>query len=232
MSPKARARLAGVFQALEGFPAVFGQVAVLAMLVDHKDAVVTANNILAHQDLYRAGFAIPVAAVGFHIVWALLLYQLLRPVNQTVSMLGFVVILVGCAIQAVAALLYLAPLVILGDTADVAARAQLAMSFIGLSSQAFNLYLVFFGLWCVLTGYLIFRSTFLPRLLGVLLIADGIGWMLFLWQPLATAVYPAIAVVAGLAEIPLLLWFLVFGVNEERWLAVASRTAARSEVGA
>ncbi|HKV29488.1 MAG TPA: DUF4386 domain-containing protein, partial [Candidatus Dormibacteraeota bacterium] len=95
----------------------------------------------------------------------------------------------------------------------------IAMSLITLSIQAFDFYLVFFGLWCVLTGYLIFRSTFLPRLLGVLLIVDGIGWMLFLWAPLATAVYPAIAVMGGLAEFSLLVWFLVFGVNEPRWHA-------------
>lgn len=219
MSPKVRARLAGVFQALEGFPAVFGQVAVMGMVVVHGDAVATAHNILAHQALYRAGFAIPAAAVGFHIVWALLLYQLLRPVNPTLALLGFAVILVGCAIQALAALLYLGPLAILTGAADTAASALIAMSLITLSSQAFNFYLVFFGLWCVLTGYLIFRSTFLPRLLGVLLILDGIGWMLFLWAPLATAVYPAIAVMGGLAEIPLLVWFLVFGVNEPRWHA-------------
>ena len=55
------------------------------------------------------------------------------------------------------------------------------------------------------------------RGLGVLLIGDGIGWMLFLWAPLATAVYPAIAVMGGLAKIPLLVWFLIFGVNEPRW---------------
>ena len=222
MSPKAKARLAGVFQALEGFPAVFGQVAVLGMVVVHGDAAATAHNILAHQTLFRAGFTIPAVAVGFHIVWALLLYQLLRPVNQTVALLGFVVILVGCAVQALAALLYLGPLAVLTDASGAAGSAQLAMSLLILSSQAFNFYLVFFGLWCVLTGYLISRSTFLPRILGLLLIADGIGWMLFLWAPLATAIYPVIAVLGGLAEIPLLVWFLVFGVNEERWRAAVS----------
>ncbi len=76
---------------------------------------------------------------------------------------------------------------------------------------------MFFGLWCVLAGYLIFRSTFVPRVLGVLLFADGVGWMLFLWPPLATSVYTAIVVVSASAEIPLLLWFLIFGVNSERW---------------
>ncbi len=101
------------------------------------------------------------------------------------------------------------------------------MLLISLSRQTFNAYLVFFGFWCVLAGYLIFRSTFVPRILGVLLLADGIGWMLFLWPPLATWVYTAIVVVSASAEIPLLLWFLIFGVNSERW---AQQAGARRVV--
>ena len=91
------------------------------------------------------------------------------------------------------------------------------MLLINLSHQTFNTYLVFFGFWCVLAGYLITRSTFVPRILGVLLIADGVGWMLFLWPPLATSIYTLITIVSASAEIPLLLWFLIFGVNSVRW---------------
>lgn len=228
ISPRARARLAGLFEALEGFPAAFGQVVVVGTLVVANDAAATAGNILDHQVLYRLGFAIPLLAVGFHIVWALLMYQLLRVVNRTISVLAFSVILVGCAIQAAAALVYLAPLVILqdGHTLTAFTTQQLqstTLVLVDMSRQTFNLYLIFFGLWCVLAGYLIFRSTFLPRVLGVLLVLDGLGWMTFLWPPLATSIYPAIAVVSGVAELPLLLWLLVFGVDEKRWLEQATQ---------
>lgn len=222
MSPRAKARLAGVFEALEGFPAAFGQVVVLGMLVVQGDAQATGHNILAHEALFRLGFAIPLAAVGFHIAWALLFYQLFVPVNRTISILAVFAILVGCAIQALAALVYLAPLVILHSghslsAFDAAQQQDLALVFVNLSTETFHLYLIFFGLWCVLTGYLIFTSTFLPRILGVLLVLDGLGWMLYLWPPLATSLYPLIAFVSGSAEIPLLLWLLVFGVKTERW---------------
>jgi hypothetical protein len=80
---------------------------------------------------------------------------------------------------------------------------------------------VFFGLWCVLTGYLIFRSTFLLRILGVLLAIDGLGWMTFMSPPLGHYLFPIIAVACGLAEFPLQLWLLIFGVNNERWKAQA-----------
>jgi len=85
------------------------------------------------------------------------------------------------------------------------------------NGQAFNVDLVFFGLWCVLSGYLILRSTFMPRILGALLMIDGVGWMLFMLPPLANTLFPAIAVASGLAELPLQFWLIVFGVNSERW---------------
>jgi uncharacterized protein DUF4386 len=98
----------------------------------------------------------------------------------------------------------------------------LAYMFLKLNGLAFDTYLVFFGLWCVLTGYLIFKSTFLPRMLGVLLVIDGLGWIMFISPPLGHYLFPIIAVACGLAEIPLQLWLLIFGVNNERWRAQAS----------
>jgi hypothetical protein len=109
-------------------------------------------------------------------------------VNRTINGLATFAILVGCALQASAAVLYMGPLLILQDGAgldafSVAQRQGLAVAAINLSRQAFDVYLIFFGFWCVLTGYLIFKSTFLPRILGVLLALDGLGWMTYLWPP-------------------------------------------------
>jgi len=99
---------------------------------------------------------------------------------------------------------------------------NLALLFLNLNVQAFDIYLIFFGFWLIPIGYLIFRSTFLPRIIGVLLSLDGLGWVTYLWPPLANYVYPLIAVVAALGELPLLLWLLVVGVNEQRWKEQAS----------
>jgi hypothetical protein len=81
---------------------------------------------------------------------------------------------------------------------------------------------VFFGLWCALTGFLIIRSTFLPRILGLLLAIDGLGWMLYMYPPLAYHLFPFIATASALAEFPLQLWLIVFGVNSQRWTEQAS----------
>jgi hypothetical protein len=226
-SPRFTGRMAGVFQLLEALTATFGQVIVLGRLVIFGDAAATAANILAHQRLFWLGFASCLIGVVCHIVWALLFYELFKPVNRRVSLLAAFVMLVGCAIQAITSLLYLAPLLVLtgGSSVSVFTAAQLqalALVFLRLNGYAFNIYLVFFGLWCFLIGYLIFRSTFLPRILGVLLAIAGLGWMTYLHPPLAYHLWPFIAAASAISEIPLELWLIVMGVNAQRWKEQAS----------
>lgn len=232
LSPRAKARIAGVAEALEGFASSQGQVFILGRLVVAGSAAATAANILQHERLFWLGFALSVAGVAFHIVWIALFYFLFTPVNRTISLLAAFVGIVVCAIQAVTALLYVAPLLVLqgGSSVNGLTQPQLqavSMIFLKLNGYAFNLDLVFFGLWCFLTGYLIFNSRFLPRILGVLLAIDGVGWMMYVTPPFANHVFPFIAGAAGLAEIPLQLWLIIMGVNSKRW----HEQAAASGVG-
>ena len=224
------ARIMGAFEALEGSASSFGQVFVLGRVVVHGDAAATARNILANEGLFRLGFASSVLGVVFHIAWALLFYYLFRPVSRTLSLLATFIILVGCAMQALTAFFYLSPLLVLqsGHSLSGLNTPQVALALINLNGLAFDIDLTFFGFWCVLAGYLILRSTFMPRILGALLMLDGIGWTMYLWPPLATYVFPAIAVVAGLAELPLQVWLIAFGVNPQRWREQARRSLSRS----
>jgi hypothetical protein len=226
-APSAKARLAGAFEVLEGAGSAGGQEAIRGSLVVAGNAAATATHILGHQQLFLLGFASSLIAVPCHLVWAYLFYQLFKPVNKSIASLATFIILVGCAVQAVATLLYLAPLLTLkGGTAMDAFSLQqiraLALVFLNLNAQAFDVYLVFFGFWCILIGYLVFRSTFLPRIIGVLLTIDGVGWALYLVPPLAGRLFPLIAVASALAELPLMLWLLVVGVNDERWTEQAA----------
>lgn len=227
MSPRLKARMAGVLQLLEGVTAAFGEVIVLGRLVVSGDAAATAANILGHERLFWLGFASSLIGVACHIAWALLMYELLKVVNRSLSLLAAFVILVGCAIQALTSLLYLAPLLVLtgGSSASAFTTAQLqalALVFLRLNTYAFNIDLVFFGLWCVLTGYLVFRSTFLPRILGVLLAISGLGWVTYLHPPLANYLWRYIAAASALGEIPLELWLIVMGLNAQRWFEQAN----------
>jgi hypothetical protein len=227
-SPRFKARMAGVCQLMEAVTAAFGEVIIPGKLVVAGNAAATAANILGHQRLFWLGFVLSLIGVALHIAWALLMFELLKPVNRSLSRLAAFVILVGCAIQALTSLLYLAPLIILQGGSSLSAFTPvqlqaLALVFLKLNQYAFNIDLVFFGLWCVLTGYLIFRSTFLPRILGVLLAIDGLGFVTYLYPPLAYHLFmPYLAVASALGEIPLELWLIVMGVNAQRWKEQAS----------
>ena len=225
-SPRARARLAGVFEALEGLTSSVGQVLILGGLIVSGDAAATATNILAHETRFRLGFAISLLGVAFHVAWVALFYDLFKPVSRRLSLLTAFVGLTVCAMQAVTSLLYLAPLEVLqgGPSLNGMTAAQLqalVMVFLKLNARAFEVDLAFFGLWCILAGYLIFRSTFLPRILGVLLMIDGLGWATYLSPPLGHALFSFIAAASALAEIPLQFWLIVKGVNSERWIEQA-----------
>ena len=214
--------MAGVFQLGEGITATFGQVIVLDRLIVSGNAAATGANILGHEWLFWLGFASSLVGVVFHLAWALLLYDLLKPVNRRLSLLAVFVILVGCAIQALTSLLYLAPLLVLKGGSSLSAFSAeqlpaLAFTFLRLNAYAFDIYLVFFGLWCFLTGLLIFRSTFLPRTIGILLAISGLGWTMYLVPPLAVRIFiPYIAGASAVGEMPLMLWLLLAGVNEQR----------------
>jgi len=235
-SPRSLARMAGVFQLLEAITATFGQVIVLGKLIVFGNAAATAGNILGHERLFWLGFASCLVGVVFHLAWALLFYELFKPVNRRLSLFAAFVILVGCAIQALTSLLYIAPLLVLergnSVSAFTAEQSQaLAVVFLRLNTYAFDIYLVFFGLWCVLIGFLIFKSTFLPRVLGVLLAIAGLGWMTFLYPPLANHLFlPYIAGASALGEIPLELWLIVMAVNAQRWKEQANAAMTSTHV--
>lgn len=220
-SPRTKARWVGIFEILEGLTATYGQVIIINKLVVSGNAAATATNILGHEPLFRLGFASCLVGIGFHIAWAILFYELFKRVNKSVALFGLIAIIVGCAIQALAAVFYIAPLLLLTAGSSLSALTTeqlqaLAFGFIKLNGAAFNAYLVFFGLWCALSGYLIARSSFLPRILGWLLAIDGLAWMIYLSPPLGNQLFPIIAAVSAVAEIPLP-WFFIFGFNAQRW---------------
>jgi hypothetical protein len=187
-------------------------------LVVAGDAAATASNILANKDLYRAGLAIGLVANAIYIALTTLLFRLFEPVNRTVSLLAAFLSLAGCVVQIVAGLLQLAPLAIYGDSQlprAFTAEQLHAVALLGLTmySQAFNIALPLFALFDLAIGYLIVRSSFLPRVLGWLMMLAGAGWLTFLWAPLATHISRVVLPVGALAEILLTGWLLVKGIN-------------------
>jgi Domain of unknown function (DUF4386) len=196
-------------------------------LIVSGDAAATANNILGHESLFRAGFAINLIATALYIAVTALFYELFKPVNRSLALLAAFFSLVGCAIQALSYVCYLAPFVLLGGAPylsvfKVEQLQALVLMLLKLRSQAEQIDLVFFGFFDLLIGCLILRSTFLPRILGALMALAGLGWLIFLFPPLANSLSHYILPVGFLAELLLLLWLLVRGVNVQRWQEQAS----------
>jgi hypothetical protein len=148
------------------------------------------GQFLLGRKLVVYGDAVSLIADACYVVLTVLFYFMFKPVNRGLSLLAALFSLVGCAIT-VLDLFHLAP-------SNLSA-------------------LVFFGPYCLLLGYLILRSTFLPRILGVLMVLAGLGWLAFLSPALAHSLDTYIKVLGILGEGLLMLWLLVMGVNVPRW---------------
>ena len=148
-SPRPRARITGVVYLFYFLTAVCGEFFLKGLVVDG-DAAATANNILAHQSLFRLGLATGLIATACYVTVTALFYGLFKRVNSTLSLLAAFFSLVGCAILAFASLFRTAPLVVLGGSPylsvfNVEQLRALASLFLELNTQAANIYLVFFG---------------------------------------------------------------------------------------
>jgi hypothetical protein len=229
-SPRSLARMAGVFDFLEGLTSGFGQVIVPGMLVVAGNAAATAANILAHGPLFRLSILAALIGVACHTAWIFLFYELFKPVNRSMSLLAAFFGLVAVAIQAFSSVFQAAPLIVMDagqsfSSFNVEQLQALSLMFLRFSARAFNIYLAFFGIWCVLIGYLIFRSTFMPRILGVLEALAGLCWLTFLWPPFGHYLSPYNQVIAAAGELSLMLWLLIMGVNAQKWNEQARRSA-------
>ena len=227
-SPRFKARIAGVFYLLTILTRMFVEIFVRNRLVVSDDAAATATNIMAHESIWQWGFAGDIIAFASYIALTALLYELFRPVNRSLSLVGTFFSLVASVVQALSSLFHLAPLILLGRAAYLRVFTDeqlqaLALVFLRLRAAAYhNIGLVFFGFYCLLVGILILRSNFLPRILGVLMALAGLSYVLFLSPPLVRSLQPYILVFPGVGQISLTLWLLVMGVNCQRWKEQAS----------
>jgi len=148
------------------------------------------GEFLIGRKLVVWGDAVSLISDVCYIGVTLLFYEIFKPVNSGLSLIAALFSLAGCAVT-VLGLFHVAP-------SHVSP-------------------LLFFGPYCLLLGYLIFRSTFLPWILGVLLMFAGVGWLIFLLPSVAHSLSLSIEGVGILAEGLLMLWLLVRGVNVQRW---------------
>jgi len=217
--PKNMARIAGVFYLLVFVLGGFALSAGGQFTVRNNPAA-TAANLLAHETAYRIGWASNLLATVCYVVVTALFYRLFKPASRNVSLSAAFFSLVGCGLGAVSSVLQLAPLVILKSAPYASAfkteqLQTLAYMFMRLNID--NVAFVFFGFYCLQIGYLILESTFLPRLVGAGMVIAGLGWLTFLWPPLASSLAPYNLAPGILGEGLLTFWLLAAGVNAARW---------------
>src|ERR1017187_1176655 len=222
-SPAMKARLAGVIYLISGMAYSYADGNVHGKILVTGDAAATAHNILANGRLLQLSFASNLISTVLYITVTLLLYELLKPVNRSISLLAAFFSMAGSVIGAFGSLFTTAPLTILGGAPylSVFTAEQLqAMALLSLNLNVIvaGISMVLFGCYCILLGFLILRSRFMPRIIGALLIIAGLTYQVFLSPPLAASLFSRVVMPAGaLGEGSLILWLLLFGVNSQRW---------------
>jgi len=218
------ARLAGgLYLAMMPF-AFFGILYVPSVLLVRGDAAITSRNILASEWLFRSGTVSHLIGQIIFIFLVLALYRLLKPVNKDHAVLMVVLAVLGIPIVFLNEVNHLAALRLLSSAADGAfTSTQLqsqAMLFLEMRQSGILVAQVFWGLWLLPLGLLIFRSGFLPNLLGILLVIGGAGYLIDSGTQL---LFPGLATISQftfVGELVFPLWLLIKGVNVERWQRV------------
>lgn len=220
-SPLFYARLAGFLYLLVIPLGIFGGLYVSSRLIVSGDAAQTAKNLMASETLFRLGIVSDLLAPIVMTLVAVVLYRLLHPVNKTVAMLMVALVLIGTSIAMLNKLNQFATLQLLSDADYLAVfpaeqLQAMAFLFLRLHSLGGTIAFIFWGLWLFPLGVLVFKSGFLPKILGVLLMIACCGYLIdsfatFLGYSLNIGLY------AAWGEILFILWLLIKGVNTEQW---------------
>lgn len=224
-APVPPARVAGLLYlivAVAGSYALFGGPAIVS-----GDAAATAANIAASEHALRLNLFLVLIAGAAYVGVIAILYRIFEPASATLSVVAAFFGLAGSVAASVSWTHKFTPLFYLGDASYLAAfdAEQLqALAYVPLRVQAAGdaIAYMFFGLYNFSLGCLVLRSTFLPRLLGVLLLITGVSWFMdSLMRILAISLGDVLSTVltasAVLGELTFLLWLLVMGVNAEEW---------------
>jgi hypothetical protein len=224
LSPRKTARMAGLFYLIFILTTVLAT-SIRDSFIVSGDAATTANNIMASQGLFRVGFITELVSATFFFLAAWALYVLLKPVNKNLALLFLLLNLGGVAVECLNALNLFAALQFLSGAnyLSVFQTGQLqamAMSSLDLYTNGFLLTQIFFSAWLIPLGYLVYKSRFLPKWLGLLLILDFFGnmsWFLqgFLLPTYEILRYPGNAI-SFIAEIALTVWLLIMAVKEQK----------------
>lgn len=217
------ARTAGVLYLIIIISGLFSELFVRSGIIVPGDATATADNITANSFLFRIGFISDLVMVMSDVSVALLLYLLLKPVNQGLSMLAAFFRLAQATVLGINLLNFYLPLLLLGDGDYLNSFSSeqlnsLSLLFLNAHSYGYLISGVFFGISCVFLGTLIFKAEYFPKWLGILVVAAGISYLIdcvvnFLFSEFASMSEILVMTVAVISELSLCLFLLIKGVK-------------------
>ncbi|HEY3196597.1 MAG TPA: DUF4386 domain-containing protein [Nitrospirales bacterium] len=234
-SPQVYARIGGVLYLIIIIIGSCSGFFVRDKLAVSGDVTATANNIMASESLWRITIAGELILLVCSIALTLILYVLLRPVNKTLALLAVFFNIVEFPIEAASKLCLFAALFLSGNADylrafephQLHALVQISLK---LHDYGFGIDLVFFGFACLVYGYLLFRSGYFPKTLGVLMAIAGLSYLTnsftLILAPTYAGTISVILVLALIGELSLCLWLMVKGVEEQRWKEQASASVA------
>jgi Domain of unknown function (DUF4386) len=235
-SPRRLARTAGVLYLINIVGGAFAIGFVDAKLFV-ADAATTVENIQANELLYRSALAAHIVVTLTNVPLAVIFYELFKVVSRRLALLDAFFILVATAIEAAGLLHQFTPLLLLGSGASptslTAPQVQALTSLSGdLSDVNYALHTAFFGFDILCTAYLVLRSRFLPRAIGILLAIDGAAYLIYTFADVLTPAFaadlvPWIQLPALLGEGAFCLWLLVVGIDVTRWQAASAAARGR-----
>jgi hypothetical protein len=235
-SPKRLARIAGLLYLVVGILGAFAFAAVYSTMYVAGDAAATASNLIANTGLVRIGVAADLIQVTFWVFLSLTLYALLRHVSAYAARAMVVLVAIGASISFLNILFEFQGMRVATDptfTAAVGTAGSNALAMMMLDLQHYGYYIagIFFGLWLVPLGYLAFKSNMFPKVLGIVLVVGGIGYLAdtlaaFVAPELTATIHPLAALLGIVAEVSLLGYLLVKGVRSARVEGGPSPTAS------
>jgi hypothetical protein len=225
------ARVAGAIYLSMVVTGPFTLIYIPSTLIVRGNASATANNILAHETLFRFGIVADLMTSVIFICLVMALYRLFSSVNKTIASLMVALVLVSAAVGFVNVLNYIAALTLFRGADFLAVlekpqRDALAMLFLRLDGQGNVINEIFWGLWLLPFGLLVMRSRFLPRILGVWLIINGFAYVVLSFTGLVSpqnyeaafrSAFPAL-----LGEVAIMLWLVIRGAKVQPLPADAS----------
>lgn len=226
-SPQLYARIGGFAYLLIIVAGALGELFIRNKIIISGNAAATARNIAASPLLWRIGITGDLLMHVCDLILAIVYYFLLKRVNKNLAMLSVLFGLIQTAVLVANKLNLMMPLFLLGNEDYLKAfdpQQLQVLSYLSVKAHGygFGIGLIFFGFECLIDGYLIIKSRFLPRILGILILIVGLGYLtnsfaLILSTPIADMIFPLLIIPIFIGELSMCLWLLFKGVNLAKW---------------